>query len=141
MLVGRPTLRSCDSVDVYPEVRGLQWLLLFYLVKPSTLYSLWKKIVAVRIAFKTRDTGQAALPPCSRIEPLACSSTAVKMLYLQEKSECCGLFSTAMIYPPLIGGQGAQPRAICTHFNSESPSKSYYLPIVPHWRTASESVP
>lgn len=59
MLVGRPTsLRSCDGGDVYPEVRGLQWLLLFYLVKPLTLYSLLKKIVAVWITFKTRDPGQ-----------------------------------------------------------------------------------
>lgn len=50
-------------------------------------------------------------------------------MYLQEKSESCGLFSTAMIYPSLIGGQGAQPqpRAICTYFKSESPSKSYLL--------------
>lgn len=59
MLVGRPTPRGCDGVDVYPEVRGLQWLLLFCLVKPSTpLYSLLKKIVAVWITFKTRDPGQ-----------------------------------------------------------------------------------
>lgn len=29
-----------------------------------------------------------------------------------------------MIHSSLIGGQGAQPRAICTHFRSESPSKA-----------------